>query len=219
MTDARSPIRALRAALFAAICIALAATGHVLSSGHQLRSRTLLCAFAATAVSAWCAGGRRRGVGAIGGALLLAQTVLHLSFVRDPAGHTAPPTAGHHGPAPTGLADTLLTDTLARGSALLGPSPLTMTAAHLAAAAGCALWLARGEAALFRLARAAVALAFTPLRLRLTAVPLPVQPRPAVRPHAPAASHGQGARLASVLVRRGPPAVAVDRATALGASV
>ncbi|MFF0448365.1 hypothetical protein ACFYT4_18475 [Streptomyces sp. NPDC004609] len=214
MTDARSPLRALRAALFAAICVAWAAAGHSFTSGHDLPLATLLPAFAVTAAGAWLAGARRRGTLSIGTALLTAQGALHLLFSRarfraqDPAGATVP--NAHHDTA---------ADPLFEGTALLGSSPAGMLAAHLLAAAVCALWLARGEAAFFRVARAAAALAFTPLRPPLTAVPLPRGPRPLVPPRPGTTARLLSAVLGHTLVRRGPPALPATRATAPGAAV
>ncbi|MFI6283496.1 hypothetical protein ACIBCM_01865 [Streptomyces sp. NPDC051018] len=218
MTDARSPLRALRAALFAAICVAWSATGHAYTSGHDLSLTALLPAFGTTAAGAWLAGGRRRGALSIGTGLLTAQGALHLLFVRTQAqGRAHGPASGsapdvHHDPAAGAEA-------LSGGSALLGSSPAGMLAAHLLAAAVCALWLARGEAAFFRLARAAVALAFTPLRPPLTAVPLPPGPRPLVPPRPGTAPGLLSAVLGHTLVRRGPPALPAIRATAPGAAV
>ncbi|MFJ2113806.1 hypothetical protein ACIOEX_18290, partial [Streptomyces sp. NPDC087850] len=94
-----------------------------------------------------------------------------------------------------------------------------MVAAHLVVAAVCALWLARGEAALFRLAHAALALAFAPLRLLLATARPPAAPR-LIRaaPGARAAHRCHGVVLAHALLRRGPPALRVPRATAPGAA-
>ncbi|MEV7086702.1 hypothetical protein AB0O07_12505 [Streptomyces sp. NPDC093085] len=100
---------------------------------------------------------------------------------------------------------------------LLDVAPV-MVAAHLLGAAVCALWLARGEAALFRLVEAFGALAFTPLRLLLTAGRLPAAPR-LIRPGPRAARvrRFRGVVLAHTLSRRGPPACRTARATAPGA--
>ncbi|MGW4203527.1 hypothetical protein, partial [Streptomyces sp. NPDC004726] len=210
MTDARSPMRVLRAALFAAVCLSLAATGHSFTSGHDLPLAILLPAFAVTASVAWLAGGRRRGALSIGAGLLAAQAALHLLFARaqspgvEPATHHAgassPPHIAPNGVSPGTAAGTGAGASTGSGSAagpdpgvvdglhaLLGPAPVSMLAAHLVAAAFCALWLARGEAAFFRLARAVGALAFRPLRLLFAAVPPPPAPRPLARPRPGAA--------------------------------
>lgn len=201
MTDARSPLRALRAALFAAVAVILAAMGHSSLSAYDLPPSALLIALCVTWAGGWLAAGRRRGVRAIGAGLLAVQGALHLIF----SGGRPSAVQHHHGHQRVDVGTDLAADS-------------GMLAVHLVAAAGCALWLAHGEAALFRLARTALATAFTPLRLLLTAVRLPEPPRPAPRPAArPSRLHG--VVLAHIVVRRGPPAPAVPRATASGAAI
>ncbi|MFE6227753.1 hypothetical protein [Streptomyces sp. NPDC057854] len=212
MTHPRSPLRALRAALFAVVCVVLAAVGHSSMSAHSLGPLTLLTALAATAAVAWCAAGRRRGPAACAGGTLAAQGALHVAFsltgAHAPAAGAAPHAAhpahaAHRSAAPDGLA------------AVLDGGP-GMLAAHLLAALVCGLWLARGEAAFFALAEAAL----TPLR-HLLAVPLGPVPVPA-DPRRPVRRPRRGARrphvvvLAHVLSRRGPPRPSVPRATVLG---
>ncbi|MER6616813.1 hypothetical protein [Streptomyces xantholiticus] len=195
MTDARSPMRALRAALFAAVAVILAAMGHSSLSAHHIPTGALTVALGVTAAVGWFAAGRRRGARAIGAGLLAVQGALHLIFAGG--GQSGAHHHGHHQPPD------LATDT-------------GMLAVHIAAAVGCALWLAHGEAALFRLAHTAFAFAFTPLRLLLTVVRLPESgpaPRPATRPR-----HLHGVLLAHTVVRRGPPAPAAPRATVPGAA-
>ncbi|MFE7515739.1 hypothetical protein ACFU8I_31605 [Streptomyces sp. NPDC057540] len=94
-----------------------------------------------------------------------------------------------------------------------------MVAVHLLAALLCGLWLAHGEAALFTLARAALAHAFTPLRLLLALAPVPEAPRRPVRRTRRTAPRPHTVVLAHALSRRGPPRLSVPRATALGAHV
>jgi hypothetical protein len=236
MTNAQSPMRALRAALFAAVCVILAAVGHSSMSAHGVPPGSLLLAFAATGASAWAAAGRRRGAAFIGTGLLTAQGVLHLTFTAGGGHHSHAPAAGTtpdpmpamahgaggmaggagaaaepHAVAGPGGPAALLAD-------LAGGLTPGMAAAHLLAAAVCALWLARGEAAFFRLARAVAALAFTPLRLLLAVVLLPEAPRPP-RPRARDLRRHHGVALAHSVSRRGPPAVAVPRATVPGATL
>ncbi|MER5973249.1 hypothetical protein ABT112_26570 [Streptomyces sp. NPDC002055] len=212
MTDARSLSRHVRAAVFAAVCVLLAAAGHVMASGRQLPGHALLAAFAVTAAAAWLAARRRRGILAIGTGLLTTQAALHLLFsgghralrpdgAREMAGMAATSAADgmRHAAGTTGTAHT----------ADSGDSGVMLTA-HLAAAVCCALWLWRGETAFFRLLGALSALAFSPLRLLLAAVLRPALPgvtRPAPCPDEP----GRERRLllAHVLSRRGPPCGAV----------
>ncbi|MGW0313623.1 hypothetical protein [Streptomyces flavidovirens] len=186
-------------------------------SGHEVPVSALLAAFAVTGGLAWTAGHRRHGVLAVGGGLLAVQGVLHLIF-----GTAQGPGAGHHG-MPVSHQPVMDLETMASAATAAtasahaqGSSSLAMTAAHLAAALVCGLWLARGEAALFRLARAVGALAFTPLRLLLAVVRAPGPLPDPVRPRGPrtARRHGHGVVLAHTLSRRGPPRVLTTRATA-----
>lgn len=197
-------MRALRAALFAAVAVTLAATGHLSQSAHDIPPSGLLAALGVTAAAGWLAAGRRRGACSIGAGLLAVQGALHLLF--SCTGHTAPHHHAQHEHHATA-------QTAAEG---LGTG---MLAVHLLAAVGCALWLAHGEAAFFRLAHAALSFAFTPLRPLLRAVPLP-EPQAAPRSSADAADERRhGVVLAHTVVRRGPPAYPVLRATAPGAAV
>ncbi|MEU6168628.1 hypothetical protein [Streptomyces tanashiensis] len=94
-----------------------------------------------------------------------------------------------------------------------------MLAVHVLAALLCGLWLAHGEAAFFTLARAALAYAFTPLRLLRALVPVPGTPRRPVHRARRNARRPHTVVLAHTLSRRGPPRLSVPRATALGAHV
>ncbi|MFE3600997.1 hypothetical protein ACFXP3_32735 [Streptomyces sp. NPDC059096] len=244
MTETGSPLRAVRAAAFAAVCVTLTAVGHALAarssgaSGHEVPTAVLLAAFAVTACAAWLAGGRRRGAGSIGAGLLTGQGLLHLVLAGAlPYGPTVSRHAPHAGTgagAGTGSGAGMgagmemgaaaepggapaLGLRLALGE-LFGGSPVMLTA-HLLAAAVCALWLARGEAALFRLAHTVGAFAFTPLRLLLAAVVPPAAPR-LIRPRPGAARvrRFRGVVLAHTVSRRGPPALRAPRATPPGAA-
>ncbi|WP_256356111.1 hypothetical protein [Streptomyces sp. PKU-EA00015] len=204
MTDARSPMRALRAALFAAVAVTLAAIGHSSLSAHDIPASGLLAALGVTAAAGWFAAGRRRSARSIGAGLLAVQGGLHLLFSGE-----APTAPHHHGQHEH-------YDTAQTAAESLGTG---MLAVHLLAAACCALWLAHGEAAFFRLAHAALSFAFTPLRLLLGAVRLP-EPDAAPKPADDAADESRhGVVLAHTVVRRGPPAYPVPRATAPGAAV
>ncbi|NBE56540.1 hypothetical protein [Streptomyces boluensis] len=124
MTDVRSPLRAFRAALFAAVGVPLAAVGHSSMSGRDLPFGALLLAFAVTAVVAWCVGHRRRGVPSLATGLLGMQAALHLAFSGAQA-HAGPPrgptgTAG--GPMRTG-------DPMGPGSSMAAGGPTGADAA------------------------------------------------------------------------------------------
>ncbi|WP_369143866.1 hypothetical protein [Streptomyces sp. R44] len=204
-------------------------------SAHQLPATLLLGAFAATAAVAWAAAGRRRGAPTIAGALLLLQGALHLLFSttgRHAQGmrHAMPGTDDLHTvpgmenmQAMPGMeamdmdpmdAMTMATTPMTSGSGA------GMLAVHLLAALLCGLWLAHGEAAFFTLARAALACAFTPLRLlRAALVPVQESPRRPVRRARRNARRPHTVVLAHTLSRRGPPRLSTPRATALGAHV
>ncbi|MFG3344989.1 hypothetical protein ACGF1Z_07970 [Streptomyces sp. NPDC048018] len=264
MTHTRSPLRALRAALFAAVCVVLAAVGHSSMSAHAIPPGSLLAAFGVVAALAWSAAARRRGPAALATGLTAVQGVLHLLFGLGenpgPAGTTAGAagTAGMQGmPGMTGaahtgaaelaadgagalagtaaelpaavLADPFLTHAahlthagpLTQGHAMGAGSGAGMLAAHLLAALVCGLWLARGEAALFALARTVGASTFSPLRLALAVVRVPVPVAPSLRPVrvSPYTRRLHGVVLAHTVSRRGPPDRPAPRATALGARV
>ncbi len=83
MSPAMEPVRclrALRAAMFAALCVLLAATGHMLMSGAAVPWWALSFGFAATAGTAWSLAGRERGVLAVTVTAVAVQTVLHSGF-------------------------------------------------------------------------------------------------------------------------------------------
>ncbi|MBW5481019.1 hypothetical protein [Streptomyces bambusae] len=101
---------------------------------------------------------------------------------------------------------------------MAGHGGFGMVGVHLLAALFCAFWLARGESAVFRLARALRALGVRVVgrvRIRVVAVrPAPPRVRRSRRYEPPRAL--RGAVHAHAVVRRGPPARATARATAPG---
>ncbi|WP_186781603.1 MULTISPECIES: hypothetical protein [unclassified Streptomyces] len=204
MSHTESLVRAVRALLFALVCVSLAGSGHALSSAHAVSPAVLFAAFWSIVGAAWFAGGRARGPVAICAGMLGAQLLLHAAFswshvLPEPSlsSHAYP--GAHMGRA--GMPDTgthSAWDTPATGDTS------SMTAAHLLAALGCAWWLSHGERALAQLALAASA-----ELVRTFCTPLPV-PLVVVRPRsllvqrsAPAAGH---LVLGHVVTRRGPPA-------------
>ncbi|MGE7388424.1 hypothetical protein ACQKM2_23440 [Streptomyces sp. NPDC004126] len=72
--------RAARAAMFAAVCVLLASTGHVLMSGMAVPWWAVSAAFAGTAAAAWCLAGRERGRFAVVAATVAVQAALHSAF-------------------------------------------------------------------------------------------------------------------------------------------
>ncbi|WP_241692051.1 hypothetical protein [Streptomyces sp. N1] len=196
MSHTRRAVRAVRAVLFAVVCVSLAGAGHALSSSHPVPPWVLLAALPPVAVAAWCAAGRARGTAAIGAGLVAAQLVLHLVLTEAHAfpGHALEP---HHSG----------TDARHMATAAAGWAPptdtLSMTAAHLLAALGCAWWLACGERAVVQLAHAMLAALLRPFR---RPVPVRLPQRPPGRPAVAVDEQPAAVRLLRHAVsRRGPP--------------
>ncbi|REK90850.1 PE-PGRS family protein [Streptomyces inhibens] len=78
--DAGQVLRGLRAAVFAVVCVLLAALGHAVMSDAVVPVWMLLTAGAATAAAAWCCAGRERGPLLVGLLTVGAQAALHSAF-------------------------------------------------------------------------------------------------------------------------------------------
>ncbi|MGV9316251.1 hypothetical protein ACWDR0_29300 [Streptomyces sp. NPDC003691] len=220
--DAGWYVRTVRAALFAAVCVLLAAVGHVVMSGCAVPWWTLLAGGVATGAAGWLFAGRERGPGTIVALVVGAQKALHWGFAlaQSAAAPSAPaPSAAGHGacpmgpvaaagngghamlmPMPPGMGHpTRPADWLANGMPSLG-----MSAAHLLAAVLCGLWLGYGERVAYRLLRAVAGWLAAPLRLVLARPALPRRPRRLGR-----RSRSRWApyrlRLVHAITTRGPP--------------
>lgn len=114
-------LRLLRAAVFAAVCVALSAAGHALASCTAVPGWTLLVGFLGILAVAVPLAGRERSLPSIAGALAGGQIALHTLF--GVGTHTATP-------QPSGAGD----DSLIRFAASLvcgaGPAQLNATDAH-----------------------------------------------------------------------------------------
>lgn len=208
--------RALRAAVFAVVCVLLAALGHVMMSGGEAPAWALAAGVLATGAVGWCLTGRERGMPAIVAAVVAAQALLHegFSFARPAAGAFVPADSMNMGDAHSmsmglmrggsmGMAHMDHLDQVGRSLAGASPSP-GMLVAHLAAALLCGLWLAYGEQAVYRITRAAAGWLTAPLRLLLAL--------PAATHHPPACPGGRHADrapclflLVHAITSRGPP--------------
>lgn len=144
-------VRSLRAAVFAALCVLLAAGGHTLATGMTPPVWMQAVGFVPVFAAGWLLGGRERSLGAIGAATLTSQAGLHLAF--GAAG-------SHSAAAHQGMAHMTTMQGMRMIHASLPPHAVTphATAAHLAAALLLTWWLRRGEAALWSLLRRSVAL-------------------------------------------------------------
>lgn len=72
--------RALRAAMFAATCVLLAALGHILMSGTAVPWWAMAAAFAGTGATAWALARQERGILVVTSASVAVQAVLHCGF-------------------------------------------------------------------------------------------------------------------------------------------
>ncbi|TQJ54883.1 hypothetical protein [Streptomyces sp. SLBN-115] len=185
--------RTLRAALFAAVCVLLAALGHVMMSGAEVPAWALAAAVAVTGIAGWCLAGRERGLPLIVTVVVAAQTALHSAF------SLAAPESGAAASAGMGAMDMGSTHMdsmdmghmdhvshvghvghmshMGEGAGGVGSSSFGMLAAHLLAALLCGLWLAHGEKAAFRILRAVAGRLAAPLRLLLAVPVTPDRPR------------------------------------------
>ncbi|KUO12825.1 hypothetical protein [Streptomyces sp. DSM 15324] len=183
-------VRSLRAAVFAALCVLLAAGGHAMATGMappvRIQAAGALVLFAAGCLL----GGRERSLTGIGGGTLASQAGLHLAFA------TARP-------------QTVMVMHGLRMSHSAGhPHTPHATAAHLGAALLLTWWLRRGEAALWSLLRWAAALLpglVAWWRVARGTRTVPAVPRPG-RSAAGAAGAPRQALLRYAVHRRGPPA-------------
>jgi hypothetical protein len=95
------PLRAARAAVFAAVCVVLSAAGHALMTGGPLPVWTVLAGFAAVFSVAYAAAGRERSWAGIAALLAFGQLALHTLFSFGMA--AAAPAMSGHGTAGSGL--------------------------------------------------------------------------------------------------------------------
>jgi hypothetical protein len=153
------PLRLVRAAAFAAVCVSLACLGH-LTSGEPMALWSVGVGFLAVLGVANLLTGHERSLWTISGGLVGGQFALHSLFV---ASSCHPHPVVHSGSG----------------------SGLGMTTAHLLAAVAAAWWLRRGERAVWALARRVW---ICPLVLsdgrRTTVEPVPVVHRAPIAPPA-----------------------------------
>ncbi|MGW1745114.1 hypothetical protein ACWCRD_05740 [Streptomyces sp. NPDC002092] len=181
--------RTVRAAVFAAVCVLLAALGHILMSGSDVPAWALAAGGVGTGAVGWCLAGRERGVPLIVAAVAAAQAALHEAFsfaqsTTEASGSSASMDMSgmgsmHMGSMHMGSMDMAHMDHM--GHTASGGSSSGMLAAHLLAALLCGLWLAYGEKAAFRLLRAVAGWLAAPLRLLLALPATPERPRPHLR--------------------------------------
>ncbi|WP_317446383.1 hypothetical protein [Streptomyces collinus] len=204
--SASPAVRSLRAAVFAAVCVLLAAAGHGLAMGDMPSVGADAAAFLGVFGLGWAFGRRERSLPGIGAVMLATQAGLHFAF-----GAAHPDPAAGSGRAHVMRMDAMAGHSMAghgmaamhAHSATVHATTVYATLAHLLAALVASWWLRRGEAALWSLLRRAVALLpglvawwrDAPLpRPAGRTLPLPAAPEP---PRRPALRHA--------VSRRGPP--------------
>ncbi|MFF3919297.1 hypothetical protein ACFYZB_38865 [Streptomyces sp. NPDC001852] len=176
--------RTIRAAVFAAACVLLAALGHVLMSGSDVPAWAMAAGGAVTGAVGWCLAGRERGLPLIVTAVVAAQAVLHeaFSYAQSASGGSASVDMSGMGSMDMGHMDMSHMDHMSQmghmGHSMGGgSSSFGMLAAHLLAALLCGLWLAYGERATFRILRAVAGWLAAPLRLLFASPLTPDRPR------------------------------------------
>ncbi|MFE2062515.1 hypothetical protein ACFXDH_08925 [Streptomyces sp. NPDC059467] len=211
--------RTVRAALFAAVCVLLAALAHTMMSAAPVPWWALGAGAVGAGGVGWALAGRERGLRVIVPMVVAAQGVLHWSFsFAQAAGHPAAGAGTMDMGSMDGHSMTMdmhsmgMDHSVHLGSGapafleewLGGTSMTGMYAAHLVAALVCGLWLGYGERVVFRLMRAVAGWLAAPLRLVLALPALPRRPRALVRRRR---THRGPRRLHLVhaITSRGPP--------------
>ncbi|MFE6780260.1 PE-PGRS family protein [Streptomyces sp. NPDC057702] len=124
--EAGHVLRGLRAAVFAAVCVLLAAAGHAVMSATPIPAWAIGVALLGTGGAAWCAAGRERGPLLIMSLTAGAQMALHTLFSvaqtsagAHGAGHGQ---HAHSGASTVEAAADALRERVAAGEAVLPPS-------------------------------------------------------------------------------------------------
>jgi len=186
--------RAVRAALFAVVCVLLTALGHVLMSGDSLPWWTVAGAFVGVWTCGWWLAAYERDVASVTAVAVAAQAVLHGGFSLAAMASSAHPqmTMAEMSPVPHGHQMTL------------GPM-LGMFAVHLVMGLLSGLWLAYGERAVFGAIRCAAQRVRASLTL-VDRVPAPLGLLRVNRSRVFRVPAMRQWRLVHVIVSRGPPA-------------
>ncbi|MEU9187723.1 hypothetical protein AB0D14_24925 [Streptomyces sp. NPDC048484] len=90
-------VRAVRAAMFAVVCVLLAALGHVMMSGSPAAWWTMAAGAVVTGGVGWCLAGRERGLPLIVSVVVVAQGLLHSAFTLAGSGMGLGPVASGRG--------------------------------------------------------------------------------------------------------------------------
>lgn len=158
-------VRAVRAALFAVICVGVGATLHGVAGGCPASWPGIGLGLPAVWLAAWFGLARERSWPALAVGLGIGQVGLHGLFAGlEPGAAMAHATASAL-PNPATFAATAMPDM----PGMVGPHPnpysaaLTMITAHALAVVVCGWWLGQGERDFFALCRAVGALVAAPV--------------------------------------------------------
>ncbi|WP_437113871.1 hypothetical protein [Streptomyces violaceusniger] len=214
-------LRAVRAALFTALCVTLSSASHVLLSRTPLPLGTVAALSVAVFAVAYALAGRERGFWSIATLLIpleLAADTIFTTGQQACYGQSGGPVAGSlrsmgvtvlcggdlGSPLP-GVSQNGLGTPLA--AAVSSATPWLLLAAHVAVGLIASAWLRRGEAALSRLLASLAAFAFRPLLLAVAVHAATLRPRrrPAPRSVRPVRPAPALPLLVHSVVRRGPP--------------
>ncbi len=213
--------RAVRTVVFAAVCVLLAALGHVLMSGATVPWWAPAAGLAVTGGAGWSLAGRERGLPLVVSLVVVTQAVLHSVFelAQSTATSATGPDTSPGSESPGHAMESMGHDMSAMpadhaahmehmgsiGHDMGGMSSFGMLAAHTLATLLCGLWLAHGERAAFRVLRAVAGWLAAPLRPLFPVVMPPRRLRVRLRR---ARSERVQPRLLLVhsITRRGPPA-------------
>jgi len=214
-------LRALRAALFTALCVTLSSASHVLLSRVPLPLSTVAVLSVAVFTLAYALAGRERsfwGIAALLVPLELAADTIFTTGQDACYGQSGGPVAGplrslgvdllcRSGDVGTPLAGiTHPGGGTPLSAAVSSATPWLLLAAHVAIGLIASAWLRRGEAAFGRLLWALAGFAFRPLLLAVAVVTSALRPRtPAALPIRPARPAPALPLLVHSVVRRGPP--------------
>ncbi|MDI2128414.1 hypothetical protein [Yinghuangia seranimata] len=192
------PLRLLRAALFAAVCVVLSVAGHAAAGPDPVPGWAVLVALLAGVTVGLAGGARECSLRRVCAGMLLGQAALHQWF--SWAATTPPTHPAHHHAAGYAMDD----------GHHAGHHDARMLLAHGVVAVAAAVWLRAGEAAVFGLLARADARTRAGLRalVRLLGAASPApRPRPTVR----RAAHRRPPRLLTRfdVARRGPPVAVV----------
>ncbi|MFI1799365.1 hypothetical protein ACH427_18735 [Streptomyces sp. NPDC020379] len=192
-------LRSLRAAVFATVCVTLAAAGHSIACRQTPSAWAQGVGFAAVFALSCLMGGRERSLAGIVGTMGIVQVALHMLFDAAPG---APGTTMAQVPGMSGMSHPAM--------ALVhhGESGRAIVA-HAAAALVAAWWLRCGEAAIWSLLRqvATVIPGLVAWWHAIAGLPAPPSGAPVRRRDGEERRTGQFL-LRHAVIRRGPPVVA-----------